>query len=270
MKKIMMICWSIMAICSADVFARDINPGESIYSGSGVYSDNGQNYFTMQTDGNLVMYSPSGAIWSSKTSGSGGVRATLGTDGNFGIYRSDNSAVWTTSTFKTASILSVQDDGNVAMYYQRPIWTSNTASPNEIQSNKNYYLPSGSTFNAGNSVSNGQYFFILQSDGNLVLYKNGGSVIWSTNTQNRGIDHASMQGDGNFVLYARTTPIWSTSTSAPENNGSVFVVQNDGNLVMYAKTVNWDLRSGPNHPGFKDHSGPGKGFGFTPGLTIAF
>jgi arylamine N-acetyltransferase len=68
---------------------------------------------------------------------------------------------------------------------------------------------------AGQSITSnsGKYRLILQNDGNLVYYRNtDGSVRWNTGT-NSGTS-APMQTDGNFVLYNQGgAPIWNSATS---------------------------------------------------------
>jgi hypothetical protein len=74
----------------------------------------------------------------------------------------------------------------------------------------------------------------MQTDGNLVLYRNDSSVAWSTQTFVLGTS-VVMQADGNFVLYTPSgQPVWHTQTSG--NPGAFFNVQDDGNLVVYSST----------------------------------
>jgi len=77
-----------------------------------------------------------------------------------------------------------------------------------------------------------RYTFILQGDGNLVLYKPGGRAIWSSGTVGKGAVRLVMQYDGNLVLYrADWTPVWYSSTAG--NSSSALIPQSDGNLVLY-------------------------------------
>jgi peptidoglycan LD-endopeptidase CwlK len=74
------------------------------------------------------------------------------------------------------------------------------------------------------------YTFVLQNDGNLVLYSRT-AWLWSANTAGRG--HAiALQRDGNVVLYdINWKPIWATNTVG--NSGAFLALQTDGNLVVY-------------------------------------
>ena len=52
----------------------------------------------------------------------------------------------------------------------------------------------------------------FQLDGNLVMYRNDGSVAWASHTEGRGYK-VWMQDDGNFVIYDRAGKgIWHTDT----------------------------------------------------------
>ncbi len=76
----------------------------------------------MQPDGNLVLYSPTRAIWASGTNGNPGATAILQADGNLVIYNAAHTrALWSSGTSRSvvgANVLIVQPDGNVVLYFQ--------------------------------------------------------------------------------------------------------------------------------------------------------
>ena len=85
------------------------------------------------------------------------------------------------------------------------------------------------------------YELEMQDDGNLVLYKYTYSYksrwpIWSTGTMGSGANRFVVQKDGNMVLYRPDgVAVWASNTQY-WNNGSFYTIlqlQNDGNLVMY-------------------------------------
>lgn len=91
----------------------------------------------------------------------------------------------------------------------------------------------------GQEISNGQYLFTLQPDGNLVIYRTSNwQVLWSSKTNGKGGNYLYFQVDGNLVLYKNsnyTGVVWSSGKSLTGGNldGSTrFVFQGDGNLVM--------------------------------------
>jgi C1A family cysteine protease len=100
----------------------------------------------------------------------------------------------------------------------------------------------GSTLNNGMSMYVGQQLtstdgtrvLKMQTDGNIVLYKNGASV-WSTNT--KGVMSGfKMQNDCNLILYdASNVKLWSTNSGIMATScvSSYLTLQNDGNLIVY-------------------------------------
>jgi hypothetical protein len=79
----------------------------------------------------------------------------------------------------------------------------------------------------------GRTVLIMQSDGNLVLYRvDNGAALFSSNTAGQPVTHAVMQADGNFVCYdANGHAHWATGTNG--HPGAQLLIQDDGNLVVY-------------------------------------
>jgi len=102
----------------------------TIAAGSSVASPDGRFHFAMQTDGNLVHYGPSGALWASNTVGSGASVAAFQPDGNLVLYRSDGVPVWSTGTYTyLCANIAIQNDGNVVIVSMEgvPVWATNTS-----------------------------------------------------------------------------------------------------------------------------------------------
>ena len=94
-------------------------------------------------------------------------------------------------------------------------------------------LRPGEVLNRGQSLvsNNGQYHFVQQDDGNLVLYKAGES-LWASGTNGVAVEKCVMQGDGNLVLYRYNgEPVWASNTAGKP--GAYLVAQDDGNVVIY-------------------------------------
>ncbi|HEX5752478.1 MAG TPA: hypothetical protein VFZ09_40105 [Archangium sp.] len=107
-------------------------PGETLFAGQAKYSCDGRFMLTVQTDGNLVLYGPVGAIWATFTSGAGN-RLAMQSDGNLVLYTSDYARrLWSTNTatayYGYASKFAVQNDGNMVVYdnVNYPVWSSAT------------------------------------------------------------------------------------------------------------------------------------------------
>ena len=98
-------------------------------------------------------------------------------------------------------------------------------------------LESGRQLHSGSSVTscNGQYGLAMQGDGNLILYRHPGNMVWHSGTSGHAGAYAAMQVDGNLVvqktgLRAPQAVLWHAGTwEYPESS---LQVTNDGNLVV--------------------------------------
>lgn len=93
-------------------------------------------------------------------------------------------------------------------------------------------LSPGEALAAGEQLvsANGSYAFVVQGDGNAVVYGPGGAM-WASGTAVGGTVLV-MQGDGNLVAYAPGgRAVWDTHTGT--SPGAQVVMQDDGNLVVY-------------------------------------
>lgn len=78
------------------------------------------------------------------------------------------------------------------------------------------------------------YTCIFQGDGNLVVYKNMQTSIWSTETAGKTITKCVLQFDGNLVLYSAGDVVEYNSGSAGGCFPPYWIqMQGDGNLVIY-------------------------------------
>jgi hypothetical protein len=94
-------------------------------------------------------------------------------------------------------------------------------------------LKTGQTLGVGARLasSNGKYELVMQSNGNLVLFGRGKTVIWSTGTGTAGSVLLNQQ-DGNLVVVTPDDkPVWAAMTQGHDD--TVLTLQNDGNLVIY-------------------------------------
>ncbi len=102
---------------------------------------------------------------------------------------------------------------------------------------------------AGQSYAScdGRFTLAMQTDGNLVLYRDGAGAMWASNTYQSDGYVAVMQGDGNFVLYGHhSNPLWASGTNG--HDGAYLALQDDGNLVVYAPGGHPLWASGTNLP----------------------
>ena len=120
--------------------------------------------------------------------------------------------------------------------------------------------------------ADGRFIFVLQGDGNLVLYAPGGTALWASNT-NGHPDTANvfMQFDGNLVVYGlHNNARWATGTVG--RPGAWLLVQNDGNVVVYGSdnralwATNTVVPAQPAKPSQQDRLLPGQGL--TAGMSL--
>jgi hypothetical protein len=121
---------------------------------------------------------------------------------------------------------------------------------------KKDYLAGGEQLLRGDWLTSGdgRFTFILQDDGNLVLYGPYGAK-WASGTAGRAVARCVMQGDGNLVLYDYASrPVWASNT--PWQPNSRLVVQSDGNVVIYRSGSVWATNTVvyPGAPGWSDPS----------------
>lgn len=174
------------------------------------------NVLSMQTDGNLVLYTDGKATWSSKTAGNSGARAVLQNDRNLVVYSKAGRALFATATTTCSSVrvgavgtgtlvsggilksngytLTMQTDGNLVLYSpRRAVWSS------------------GSAGNAGAKLA-------IQNDGNAVIYSASGKVLWASNSTRAGalLSTLTLQSDGNLVMYTQSPGLavsWASGTA---------------------------------------------------------
>lgn len=194
----------------------------------------------LEDDGNLVIYSPPrpGPLWQSGTGGHPGAYYRMQADGNLVVYSADHEALWASHTAGHPGAELYIVDGNLAIFsapLTEPVWASNTGG------------------NPGAKL-------VMQDDGNLVIYGVDGKALWSTHTGGLTGGRYRMK-DGELQVYRPgycTTGLfhhcypelifWRSGTAGvpdPELR-----MQADGNLVIYstASTVLWETGTG-GHPG---------------------
>jgi hypothetical protein len=105
-----------------------LNPGGTLQNSDDLLSSDDRYHLVMQGDGNLVLYSPLRALWSSQTQGKGGARIVMQGDGNLVMYNTAGKAIWSTLTNnKGTSTLHLQSDGNLVLYGPKgATWSTRT------------------------------------------------------------------------------------------------------------------------------------------------
>jgi hypothetical protein len=228
----------------------------------------------MQDDGNLVQLTAAGGlVWSTNTGGggsadttppvitlNGAASVTVTKGGSFsdpGATASDNKdgnvSVNVTGSVNVAVVgtytlfYDARDAaGNNAVTVTRTVSVVNPSSGpgtpvllTDQRLSTNQFLES----------ANGAYKFVLQGDGNLVLYTSARQVRWTATTQGKGGSQLILQGDGNLVLSdAAGSSVWRSRT---RGKGAVrLVMLDDGNLVLQtaAGATVWSTDTGGGTP----------------------
>ncbi|WP_162907398.1 transglycosylase SLT domain-containing protein [Allorhizocola rhizosphaerae] len=104
-------------------------PGQVLYPGESIVSANNAYRFTMQTDGNAVVYTSSGtALWHSYTHGYNGTAFAMQGDGNVVMYHNGRAIKATNTAGRNNAYLIMQTDGNLVLYSSsgQPLWNTNT------------------------------------------------------------------------------------------------------------------------------------------------
>jgi len=209
-----------------------------------ILSPDGKLSLTME-GGNLVLRALSDGeiLWTSGTTGNSNARLKMQSDGNLVILDGDDE--WHTATYgKGVRSLSLLNDRFVLCNaFGGVIWDS--ASTQLIAEEK--LNPDQDKFSP-----DGTLILTMQSDGNLVIYKDNKAKdkdTWSTGTHGNPGAYVHMQGDGNLVIKKSNIPsIWHTGTYNLPNGGTPInkqvrraTLHNNGDFVLYARdgSVMW-------------------------------
>ena len=156
------------------------SPYLGVFNNQSAYLSSPPYRFYLQTDGNLVIYktdvNPWTPIWASNT------------QSNFGKLLTDGSVMLR---------LILNSVGNLVLYYYILSPTSAQASLASVSAQTSFGAVSASA-----SLSD------IPTTSGLV-------PVWSTNTENRGGTRLVIQSDSNLVIYRNsnnTSPVWSTIT----------------------------------------------------------
>lgn len=100
--------------------------GQSLASSQALWSADGRYDAIVQTDGNFVVYGPSGAEWSTRTGFGNGGTLVMQADGNLVLYAPSTGAAWSSNTAPSSNDrLVMQTDGNLVIYgASSALWSS--------------------------------------------------------------------------------------------------------------------------------------------------
>ncbi|KZX22137.1 hypothetical protein [Rathayibacter tanaceti] len=220
--------------------------GEELARGERITSERDGGWrFEMQTDGNAVIYDPSGrATFGTGTEGRGD-HLVMQADGNLVVYSSGGRPVWNTVTpDEPNAAVIIQEDGNLVVYRENgtPAWASSVNG--RIAEPPIDTLFAGQTLRANRQLTseNGRFTARMQDDGNLVGYGPQG-VVWNTGIRGAG-NRLVLQEDGNAVVYGADGSVrWSSDTRGTDlrlgitNAGSLIIVNQDGSIIWTSQAA---------------------------------
>jgi predicted phosphodiesterase len=133
MLRVLLCLTALLGLAFGAQAANTLSSNQNLTPGQYLESTNTSYRFNFQTDGNLVVRrrSDSVALWASGTNGRGGTRLTMQSDGNLVLYTSANVAVWATNTVGSGGNRAVMEDsGNFAIFNasNARVWSTNTGT----------------------------------------------------------------------------------------------------------------------------------------------
>jgi len=212
---------------ASSVPATDLKAGFRLGSGESIWSPGGQFRLVMQSGGNLVLYDAAGRpLWASGTNRKPRDWARMQRDGNFVVYSKAGRALWATGTERhTGAWLAVQADADIVVCTSRgALWASGSVDT-ELRPGEKLLL--GWYLEPPDRLCR----FVMQQDGNLVLYSASGQALWASNTRGIAVAFAVMQRDGNLVVYSKKgRAAWASGTG--RHPGASVAVGDDGRVAV--------------------------------------
>ncbi len=206
-------------------------PGQKLMAGQYIKSKSGVFTLIMDTRGEAKLFQR-GVSWRLWTSGTGraGSVLVMGTDGTLQMIYG-RTKIWSMSIKSAGAKLVLPDTGNLAIYNTRgkANWNRHMVI-GTLMPQSQIHAPDP----AGREVImysvNRIYTLKFLTTGNLVLYKNGTTVLWSTGVKNQPESYGSVGPNGAFYNNNKFGDItWFYET---RRDGSVLQLTDDGHLRM--------------------------------------
>jgi hypothetical protein len=206
-------------------------PGQKLMAGQYIRSHNGVYTLIMDTRGEAKLYQRgvSWRLWSSGTWRAGSV-LVMGTDGTLQMIYG-RTKFWSMSIKSAGAKLVLPDNGNLAIYNTRgkANWNRHMVI-GTLMPQSQIHAPDPEGREVIMYSVNRIYTLKFLTTGNLVLYRNGTTVLWSTGKKTSPESYGSVGPDGTFYNFNDFGDItWMYETRRP---GSVLQLTDDGHLLM--------------------------------------
>ncbi len=143
-------------------------------------------------------------------------------------------------TIKDSNRLIMKDNTNILSqcYSNLPLKLNNLNQKDYIDPSNNIIYP-GVQYSDGFQLKNGNFTLIMQTDGNLCIYKNYDSkklnndLYWSTEIEQNSKGYLFMQEDGNLVIYDKDNIVkWSSNTTTNNGGYAELLLSKSGNYLL--------------------------------------
>jgi RHS repeat-associated protein len=188
--------------------------GASWFEGTNIWSPDGRFEFIFQTDGNVVLYGPSGAMWASNTGGKAATSLGMQSDGNLVEYNG-STPIWASNTAGDGptTYLAVQNNGNAVLYNSSgPVWETNTGTWGPSPTQSSYGTPKSSYVN---SVAHTSVAYDQGYTGLAVAY----SQVTEPGTNDASLTGTPLLHSTNIATDGTMTHSWGTTPPITTSNG---------------------------------------------------
>lgn len=175
-------------------------------------------YVSVAADGTVWATSPENKVW------------TYSDETSWIMVEGNLSQI---STASATQVVGAVNSGGYKIYQRHFSESAESIALNPGDAGVDAEYSAGNlTLNAGQKIETASAQLIMQSDGNLVLYKKStGQTLWDSATLGNDGAYATFQTDGNLVVYSASGyPLWASGTY---NQGATLNLQSDLNLVIY-------------------------------------
>jgi hypothetical protein len=205
--------------------------------GQSLYSPDHRFQFTFQTDGNVVLYGPSGVLWAAGTGGDTATALTMQNGGNL-VELNGSTVVWSSGTAGDGSTtqLEVQNDGNVIMSNSSgPVWETNTSGWVASPTPGTYGTPLSADTN---KVARSDEAYDQGLTGLGVAYM----AVSEPSTNNASLINAPLLHGTNIATDGTMTHDWGTTAPVSTSNND-WGFSMTGNMRL-PTTGNWQFTLG--------------------------
>ncbi len=205
---------------STKTISDTLATGQGLAKGQIMWSLDRRFQLNHQNDGNVVLYGPNGATWSTNTGGNS-TTLLMQSDGNLVLYGA-SGVMWSSNTGGNNAKFVLQNDGNAVIYASTgATWATNTGAPN---------VPSAYTINlTGTPLQHGTN---IASDGTV--------------TKNFGTTAPVSGYNGNWGMRM------SGKMRLPATGSYGFRINSDGGVRMWVDDKllidDWSEGEARNHP----------------------